>query len=252
MKQHNSGTLYGIGVGPGDPELLTLKALRVLQESDLIIAPRTASGKESTALNIVTKAFEEYRLGTSKLPQVDYITFPMKNNGINTEKLNQEIDSKIISGLTCGQKISFITLGDPLLYSTYRRLKERASEIENITIEHIPGIYSFSAIASRLGRDLTYGKDKLAVIPVEKNNNYEKELTNYDTVVFLKVSANLYGLIQQLSDTRRLTDAVLVEKVGMHDERIYEDLEQFVDANSQPDFKMVNSINYLSTIIVFS
>ncbi|OWZ82976.1 precorrin-2 C(20)-methyltransferase [Natranaerobius trueperi] len=232
---NNRGELYGIGVGPGDPELLTIKAFKLLKNSDVIIAPKSSPKKSSLALDVVKRAFIEW--GAS-LPKVDNITFPMTTVQ-NKKKINKEIEDKILNNLNHGLNLSFITLGDPFLYSTYRRLTSKIAEYKNIKVKHIPGIYSFSAISARLGKELTWGNDRLAIIPVEKNKNYLQELKNFETVVFLKVTSDLHGLINQLKEAKRLQDAILVEKVGMEDEKIYYELDK------------LDNINYLSTIIVF-
>lgn len=244
-----TGTLYGIGVGPGDPGLLTLKALRVLQTSDLIIAPRSASEKDSTALNTVKEAFNNYGPGETALPEIHYVTFPMGCEAASGAKASRDINSKVLFELQKGLHIAFVTLGDPLLYSTYRLIREKAARLTGVALAHIPGVYSFSAITARLGRELTYGKQKLAVIPVEKNGDYAEPLKHYDTVVFLKVSTDLAGLLAQIKKSGRLKETVLVEKVGLEDEKIYENLDGLSQIfPGDPD----KPVHYLSTVIVFN
>jgi len=237
------GTLYGIGVGPGDPGLLTLKAFRALEQSDLVVAPRSAPNKESMALEIVSKAFEIYGKA-SEMPEVSYVTFPMKEADIQRDKTEKEINEKIVQPLRQGLNVSFVTIGDPFLYSTYRQLKKCLAQFKPFETIHIPGVFSFSAVSAHLGKELTSGLDKLAVIPVEKGGDYSRDLSNYSTVVFLKVTSDLPQVIKQIKSAGRLPEAVLVEKVGMEGERVYRDL-------SGLNPSQMEQISYLSTLIVY-
>ena len=139
------GTLYGLGVGPGDPELLTLKAVRLLREADVIAAPDKGSG-EKTALTIV----KDYIQGKPLLPCVT----PMVRDQKVLDATHDQIADSICALLEEGKNVAFITLGDPTVYSTYmyvhRRVLERGYEAVLV-----PGVPSFCAAAARLGRSLT-------------------------------------------------------------------------------------------------
>ena len=138
-----SGKLYGVGVGPGDPELLTLKALRIIKEVDVIAVPGT-DAKKSVAYQIVEGAFPE--LSEKMLLAVP---MPMIKESDALKKAHDEGAEQIKKELDTGKNVAFLTLGDPTVYSTYLYIHKRVAEMGYET-EIVSGIPSFCAVAAKL------------------------------------------------------------------------------------------------------
>lgn len=156
----NLGTLYGLGVGPGDPELITVKAFRVIQESPVIAYPRKRKGSKSYAQRIVDvyiRPGEKDMLG---------LVFPMtKDQAILDREWNKAVEL-VYEKLQEGKDVAFVTEGDPLLYSTFIHMMKLMQELHpEIEIKTVPGISSFNGSASRLGIALADGDDHVAIIP---------------------------------------------------------------------------------------
>lgn len=226
------GIFYGIGVGPGDPELLTLKAINLIKRADVIIAPKTEKKEESTALAIA-KAY------LNPETVIMDLVFPMVYNP-DTLSDAWKSNRDIICGLVEeGKSVVFLTLGDPMLYSTYiyvfNLLKDSGCQIETV-----PGITSFCAIGSRLGFPLAEGNDVLSVIPATADDAVlDQALATADSVVLLKVNRNFDSLVGKLEANGLLENAVMVTKCGHEDEEIVTDIQS---AGGQ-------KVNYLSAIV---
>ncbi|CVK20259.1 precorrin-2 C(20)-methyltransferase [Sporomusa sphaeroides] len=227
-----SGIFYGVGVGPGDPELLTLKAINAIKSSDVVIAPRTEKKDESTALSIARPYIQE---GTEVLELV----FPMNYNAQALSDAwvnNKEI---ILGLLNSGKKVAFLTLGDPMLYSTYMYVF-RLLEASGHEIVNIPGVNSFSAIGNRLGVALAEGGDILSIVPATiDDERLERVLAASDNVVLMKVYKNYTEIVEKLHKHGMVENAVMVSKCGLEGEEIIRDLAA---AGNQ-------KVNYLSTIL---
>ena len=227
------GKLYGIGVGPGDPELLTLKAKRILKTVDYIAIPKTASDRDSVALSIVEGVLE-----TKK--DVIELLFPMSFDSEILESSWSKSVSEVKALLDDGRDVAFITLGDPTVYSTYIYIHK---EIKNLgyDTEIIPGITSFCASAARLGISLAENRESFAVVPsAYECENLETILENFDNVVLMKVSRNISGLKDKLAEMGLADKVVLVSKCGFEDEMIEYDLEKASG----------NKLSYFTTMIV--
>ncbi|MDC7224050.1 MAG: precorrin-2 C(20)-methyltransferase, partial [Spirochaetales bacterium] len=161
MRHDNTSSLTVLGVGPGDPELLTLKALRLLTEARVIFAPCAAVKKDSLALQIIRGALEG-ELSARVVEQV----YPMtrdKEELVRFWDRAAEETARIMNEE--GGPAVFITLGDPSLYSTWSYLRPRLKE-RNIPCAIVPGVPSFFLGAALTGRELAIGEERLAVIPM--------------------------------------------------------------------------------------
>ncbi len=175
--------LICVGCGPGDPELLTVKAVKAIQNADVIICPTSKEGKDSIAYSIVSSLVNQ-----SKKPQVVNLVFPMvKDKDIleNTWEKNAQIIADVVRK---NKNVVYLTVGDPSLYSTWiyvnRELKTKYPDIQ-ITI--IPGIVSMFAFASKVGISIAEGDETMAVIPACYDLGRVKETAkNCDTMIFLK------------------------------------------------------------------
>ena len=140
------GTFYGIGVGPGDPELLTVKAIKAIEAADVLIAPKTEKKDGSVALEIA-------RPYLKKDIEIVYQVFPMVKNFADDSGAWEANKAEILALLNAGKNVAFLTLGDPMFYSTYIYVF-RLLEHEDVDIVTIPGVPAFIAIGSRVGRPI--------------------------------------------------------------------------------------------------
>lgn len=216
------GTLYGVGVGPGDPELVTVKAFRLLKESPVIAYPRKKSGAKSYALAIV-----EMYVDTREKDMLA-LTFPMTKDKEALEKQwNKTVDT-VWSHLEQGKDVAFVTEGDPMLYSTYihlmRLMKERHPEVEAISV---PGISSVNAAASRLGLPLADGDEQMAVVPATDDyGQMRRALETHDCVVFIKVAKVIDLMLSVLRDLGLTDKASVLTKVTSGEEQIWRNVEE--------------------------
>ncbi|MHB1127815.1 MAG: precorrin-2 C(20)-methyltransferase [Bacillota bacterium] len=205
-----SGKLFGVGIGPGDPEMITLKAVRVLSQVDVLCIPKSREDRESLALSIVRQVIHREW-------EVLEFYLPMTTEQDCLEEAWDAGAQKIVERLKRGQDLAFITLGDPSLYSTYGYLLEKVLEMEpEITVETIPGITSFCAAAAWLNLSLGEDKEGLAVIPAARPmEELETVLKSFENVVLLK-SGKRFPQIVELLDRMHLTgSSVLVSRCGL-------------------------------------
>jgi len=151
------GTFYGIGVGPGDPELLTVKAIKAIEAADVLIAPKTEKKEGSVALEIA-------RPYLKKDIEIVYQVFPMVKDFAEDTGAWEANKAEILALLNEGKNVAFLTLGDPMFFSTYIYVF-RLLEHEDVDIVTIPGVPAFIAIGSYVGRPIVEGNDVLAIIP---------------------------------------------------------------------------------------
>ncbi len=175
--------LICVGCGPGDPELLTVKAVKSIKNADVIMCPTSKEGKPSMALSVVSSILAE-----ANKQEIVNLVFPMtKDKEIleNTWKKNARI---LADSVISGKKVVYLTVGDPYLYSTWIYLhREITKEHPEIKITVIPGIVSMFTFASKVGISLAEGAEKMAVIPSCYDLSHVKEIAkNCDTMVFLK------------------------------------------------------------------
>lgn len=201
------GKLTGVGVGPGDPELLTLKAVRVLREADVVAVPDKGAG-ERTAMAIAA----EYIRGKTILPCVT----PMVRDKAALTAAHGSIAGELCALLDQGKRVAFITLGDPSIYSTYlyihRLVLERGYEAELV-----PGIPSFCAAAARLNMGLCQGSERLLVVPASHKDVTDCLETDAN-LVFMKAGKELGALRERLAEAGLLEKASLAANCGMEGE----------------------------------
>lgn len=213
-----TGKLYGIGVGPGDPELITLKAKRILEQVDYIAIPKTGADKRSLALTIAEGIIEKEK-------KILELHFPMSYDEKTLADSWKVAIIQLKEKLDEGSNVAFITLGDPTVYSTYIYTHKTLKQ-EGYYTEIIPGITSFCASAARVGISLGENKESIAVIPsAYECENLDEVLDTFDTVVLMKVSKNLPQLKEKLKAKGMLDKAVLVSKYGLKDEVIEFDID---------------------------
>ncbi|XXJ19109.1 precorrin-2 C(20)-methyltransferase [Desulfovibrio caledoniensis] len=222
------GTLYGIGVGPGDPELLTLKAVRVLGQVDVIFAAASTKNDYSTAYSIAKPHLKEgvriIRLG-----------FPMTKDQDTLDEAWAENARLVAEVLDSGRDAAFLTLGDPLTYSTYGYLQRTLLEMNpDLRLRAVPGITSFHAAAARIGLVLCESKESLLITSgVADPARLEEQLNTADNAVILKAYKNFDEIRALLTKLRLADTTVLVSRLDMDDESILMDIK---DAPKQPHY----------------
>jgi len=214
------GMFYGVGVGPGDPELITLKGRRILQEADVICSPKSGADKEGIALSIVKEIIGEEQ-------EVLELHFPMTRDRGELELCREKAAGRIIDLLKAGKKVAFITLGDPTLYSTYTYILQKIRRAGLEEGETIPGINSFSACAAAAGMALAEGDEKLAVLPMVKDLNVLRMvLQNFENVVLMKVAGEFEEVVGVLEELDLKDRTVFASRCGLPGGFIEHDLDK--------------------------
>lgn len=207
------GTLYGVGVGPGDPELMTLKAVKAARGSDVIAVPHKDIAK-CTALKIALGAVPE--LADKALLAVD---MPMTKDPVILENAYAAGTAAIAAQLEQGKNVCFLTLGDPTVYSTYLYLHERVVQL-GFEAHIIPGVPSFCAAAAELGIPLCENKEQLHVIPGTYTPTEALRLPGVKVMMKNNLPVTLPALRQAG------VQAAMVENCGMENQHVYRTLEE--------------------------
>lgn len=189
------GKLYGIGVGPGDPELLTLKAKRLIEECDIVAVPVKKEGEDSVALNIA-------------------------KDKTKREACRQAAAEEIMKLLDEGKSIAMLALGDIGIYSTYAYVHKRLLK-EGYDVEMVSGIPSFCAGASKAGISIVEGNEGFGVIPSLKGiDQVEKTLGVFDNLVIMKVGSHVKEVYDLLVERGMENNALIISNVGMDGEYV--------------------------------
>lgn len=215
------GTLYGIGIGPGDPELITLKGARLIGACRHLFVPKARTASESVALAIARPLVRPEA-------RVEELLFPMT---ADREALAEKWDAaaaRVAEVLAAGEDACFLTLGDPLLYSTYiyllRALRQRLPELEVVTV---PGIMAFGAAAARAEFPVGEGSHPVTIVPAADDlAAVRRALAAGGTVVLMKIGKRLPELLALLEGEELLGKSVFVSRATMADERIETDLRR--------------------------
>jgi len=214
------GKLYGIGVGPGDPELITLKASRILGQVPVIFLPRSAADKDSVAFGIVRDFVPE----TTTL--VDLI-LPMSSDPDVLSQGWRTAAAKMATYLKEGRDGAFITLGDSVLFSTFTYLVRALRELDpELVVETVPGVTSFSACAAGLNISLAEGDETVAVFPVVGEAvDVRGVLERFDNIVLMKVAGQLGEVIDLLQEQGLDQQTVFASRCSTDKQRYVFDLE---------------------------
>ena len=221
-----SGHLYLVGVGPGDPELMTYKAARLLDAARVWAVPKARRNGSSSALRIASQVVP----GNGRT--VLELCFPMQKVFLGREADQLLIDAwgsaadRVITHLDRGEDVAFPTIGDATLYSTafylLAMIKERRPDTR-VTV--VPGITAMAACAASQSSPLALGDDVLAVVPAAfEDDRLRQILTSLDAVVLMKVHRRLDTLIDLLEELGLVDQAVLTERSGLPGERVYTDV----------------------------
>ncbi|KKN06666.1 hypothetical protein LCGC14_1074970 [marine sediment metagenome] len=228
------GNFYGIGVGPGDNELLTLKAVRIIKSVDCVFVPKADTKESSTALEIVKDVVADKRI----IEQV----YPMVRDKTRLETAWSKAANEIKCEVESGNNVAYLTIGDPLTFSTYCYLLQHLSKlIPSQNIHTIPGITSYNAAACLANYPLIEQDEKLAIIPISKEVSELRPILNtFDTVVLMKVAKKLDEVIKLLEEMNLIENSLFASYVGFNNELITHDLNSLKGSGK----------GYLSVIIV--
>lgn len=229
IMEKRTGTLYGIGVGPGEPDLITLKAVKILNQVDIVFAASSTKNTHSLAVNIAGPHIPENA-------EVKMLRFPMTRNKHETREAWQAHSQTIIAQLEKGKNAAFLTLGDSLTYSTYgyvlRHIQHSAPHIAVLTV---PGITSYQASAAKLNTPLVEGEESLLVVSGAKGGDRLRRMAGKpENVIFLKAYRNVADIKAAVDETGDYPRCVGVKSCGQPNEKIVWDLAEL--SRCAPDY----------------
>ncbi len=202
-----SRKLFCVGCGPGDPDLLTLKAVKIIRSADTIFCPTSREGRDSMALSIVKPILNR----TNDKPEIINLIFPMVKDKATLQKTWKDNTDQIAKKCEDGKNVVYLTVGDPSLYSTFiyihKELKERYPEIK---AEVVPGIASIFAFASQAKISLAEGEETLTIVPACYDlNRVKSTASSSDTVIFLKDGRYFSNVIEMLKQSGFSDDSLI-------------------------------------------
>ena len=212
--------LYAIGVGPGAPDLLTLRAAEILRRVPVIFSPLSAMGTTSRALDVVRGLLDPAR------QQIVELTFPMQKEQDELEGEWEEAADEIVEQLRRHGEGAFITIGDVSLYSTFIYVERLlAARYPDLVIEMVPGIPSFSAMTALMGMPYGQGDDRIAILPATFGpERIGAVLRDFETVILMKVNRVLDEVLDTLERLGLTEHATFVTKCGMPDQEVVYDV----------------------------
>ncbi|WAW15104.1 precorrin-2 C(20)-methyltransferase [Peptostreptococcus equinus] len=230
---NNKAKLYGIGVGPGDPELLTIKAIKTIEKIDILYTPLASEKGESTSKKIISEYIRQDL-------EIKERHFPMTNDIESKISAWDLISIEIMEDVKSGKSVGLISLGDPMIYSTYVYILQRV--IDSIEVETIPGITSFTNISSSNNFPLSMDKEALAIVPSTENiHRIRNIIKEFDSIVLMKVYKNFKVILELLFELGLEKHAIMVSNSSMENEIKYKNLNTVYELDSIP---------YFSTIII--
>ncbi len=229
-----AGKLYGIGIGPGDPELITLKAVSLLSGCKYLAVPGKKP-KDTVAYAIVEQLNQKIDIGLSKKELLG-LAMPMTKDEKKLEESHRQAAKEISDVLKLGRDVAFLTLGDPSIYSTYMYVHERIKDL-GYEVEIVNGISSFLAAAGKAGLHLGSKQEEIHIIPASYDVREALKLSGMK--IFMKAGREYANLKKILSEefacvgspdtggNKRKSRLIMVENCCMQNEAIYQGLENF-------------------------
>lgn len=213
-----SGILYGVGVGPGDPELMTLKAVKLIQENEVIALPGKEP-RETVAYQIAAAAVPEL-----ERKQLVSVYMPMTHDKEEQKKCHREGASIVETYLQKGQNVVFLTLGDSAVYSTFTYIQQIV-EADGFGTQLVSGIPSFCAAAARMNMPLAIWNEQIHIFPAI--HNLSETLPDSGTCVLMKSGSKMNQVKEILKKSGR--DAVMIENCGTSNEKVYFHVDEIPD-----------------------
>lgn len=221
----------GVGVGPGDPELITLKACRYIQHADVISYIANEQGI-SQAKSIAQEALKQARSDLQEIP----LLMPMQENRTQANSVYDDAAVAIQQAVTSGLTVVFLCEGDPLFFGSFGYLLERLKG--NVPCEVVPGISSVHAASSALQHPLTVLTESFSVVSGRHSQDkIESALRNNETVVIMKAGRSRQRILQALHATQRTSEAQYLEYIGRDQERICDDVSS-LEGEAGPYFSL--------------
>lgn len=224
-----TGVLYGLGVGPGDPELITLKAARILNSADVVYAAASTQNSYSLAVGIARPHIPD-------LTSIKMLHFPMTSDQQVKEKAWEENALTLIDELKKGKTVAFLTLGDSMIYSTYGYVLQHVQKLApQIPVISVPGISAYQAAAACLNAPLVEGEESLLVVSgVRGANTFRKYAVKPENLVFMKAYRNIQDITAALDEAGLKDNSVAIKNCGLPDQEIVRDLESL--KNCPPNY----------------
>ena len=221
-ENNGTGSFYGVGVGPGDPELLTIKAQKTLQKVAVISFTQLDDGKESYALSVVRGVLEAAK------PEFLAITIPSDDETPVSPQTWTDAAAEIAGHLSQGKDVAFITEGDPMLYSEFFQvLGSVKSVVPDLEFEIIPGVSSVMAAAASSGMPLVTHGQRLTILPkVYGIDDLREAITNSDTTVLMEVDHDLLQALANLEKLGLTGKATYVRQASTSRENVVEDISK--------------------------
>jgi len=226
---NKAGILYGIGVGPGDPDLITIKAAKILNRVDIVFAAASTKNNHSLAVNIASEHIPDSTT-------VKMLRFPMTSDKNETQRAWKEHAHTIVGELEQGRNVAFLTLGDSMTYSTYGYILKHVQTLApHLEVQTVPGITSYQAAAARLNTPLVEGEESLMVVSGVKGGNRLRELCGKpENVVFLKAYRNVSDIKAAIDETGKYPRSVGIKSCGQQNEEIINDIGEL--SQRKPDY----------------
>lgn len=218
------GTLYGVGVGPGDPDLITIGAIKLIERCGVIAVPKSGDG-EGAALCIARDAVPG--LGDKRIVE---LFMPMTRD---RELLNRSHDvaaQQVAEFLRVGEDVAFLTLGDSTIYSTYTYIHKRVLAM-GLPCRFVAGVPSFCAAAARMNQPLTEGAEPLHILPASYHGA-DEGLDLPGTKILMKTGRSFGAVKEKLRGRGQLGRSWMVQKCGMEGERVFDSLDDADDGDS--------------------
>ena len=225
-------SFYGIGVGPGDSKLLTVKAVETIKKLDVLYAPQAHRGSKSVA----------EKIAAPYLPAdltIKKRHFPMVNDWDTKMKSWREIADEIRADVQAGQNVGFLTLGDPSVYSTFSYIADML--MQKIDVQTIAGISSFSQIAASQSIPLMLDEESLEIVPATADEEKLAKIIDLnDNVVIMKIATNFKKVFQILQARNLLEKTIVVENASMPTQRV----------KKLSDYSVDNKLPYFTTALL--
>lgn len=226
-----TGKLYGIGTGPGAPDLITVRAVKLLSTMDIIYAPAAKKEGDSLALSIV-------RQYISSRTEMKERHFPMSNNSAEKQQAWQAVTDEIVEDVKAGKRVAFISLGDVMLYSTWVSILERLPD--GLDVEIIPGITSFALIAAKTKRPLAMETQSLVVMACTAGKDVLEQALQQNSSLVLMKAASCFPDVRSLIEKLGLLDfAVLVSDASLTIEKQFRNLKDVPEDEKLPYFTTI-------------
>jgi len=227
--EEKRGVFYGLGVGPGDPELITIKAARILNVVDMVYAAASTKNTYSLALSIARPHIPDST-------PVKMLHFPMTKDLEEKEKAWKALAEQIIAELKQGKRVAFITLGDVMTYSTFGYVLKNVQKMApEYPIVSVPGVTSYQAAAACINVPLVEGEESLLLTSgAEGGDRLRKFAAKPECVVFLKAYRNVEDIAAAIDEASVYKQSIAISNCGQKDERVFQNIEELKDRH--PDY----------------